>query len=276
MPNKINNQIEQEVIISYNNGYGVMELTEKYGLHRTTIQRVLKRNGVKLRKRTPTHYNIHFFDEYNEASCYWAGFIAADGYVRSDRSAVTIHLASTDYEHLLKLAQLTDYEGNVNINNNECYITFSGKWFQEALADKFDIYSIKTFDVEISEKIPKDMVKHFIRGYFDGDGSVTHTGEYLRINFTSGSKILLNQIINYIYECGIRVRNQTHKPPICKYTVNYNCINAFKVLNILYNESSDQNRLDRKYQLYLNEKRIYEDIPIFTQNKDYVNRLVMV
>ena len=30
MPNKINNQIEQEVIISYNNGYGVMELTKKY------------------------------------------------------------------------------------------------------------------------------------------------------------------------------------------------------------------------------------------------------
>ncbi len=108
MPNKIDEKIEKDIIDLYNDGYGTMEISQKCGVHRATVQRVLQRNNIDLRKRTPVHYDIHFFDEYNENSCYWAGFIAADGYVRSDRAAVTIHLASADYEHLLKLAKLTD------------------------------------------------------------------------------------------------------------------------------------------------------------------------
>lgn len=266
MPKRTNNEIEREVISLYNEGYGTLELAKKFNLHRVTIQSILKRNNIKLRKGTPVHYNIHFFDEYNELSCYWAGFIAADGYIRSDRAAVTIHLASTDNEHLLKLAQATRYEGNVNVCKNACYITFSGEWFQKALADKFDIYPKKTFDITISEKIPKNMVKHFIRGYFDGDGCVTGINKFIRANFTSGSKVLLNQLIDYFYDHGIRIRNKTNKPPICHYTISYNCTNALKVLDILYNDSSELNRLDRKYQLYfnykmnhLNEKKVIEN-----------------
>ena len=254
MPKRINNEVEQEVISLYNEGYGTLELAKKFNLHRVTIQSILKRNNIKLRKGTPVHYNIHFFDEYNESSCYWAGFIAADGYIRSDRAAVTIHLANTDYEHLLKLAQTTRYEGNVNVSKNACYITFAGEWFQKSLADKFDIHPRKTFDIAISEKIPKDMIKHFIRGYFDGDGCVTGTNKFIRANFTSGSKTLLNQLTNYFYDNGIRVRNKENKPPICHYTISYGCTNALKVLGILYDCSSALNRLDRKYQLYLNYK----------------------
>ena len=254
MPNKIDNKTEQEIIKLYNDGYGTMELAKRYNIHRSTVQSALKRNGIALRKRTPSHYDVHFFDEYNENSCYWAGFIAADGYVRSDRAAVTIHLSSVDYEHLLKLAKLTNYEGNVKFNQNECYITFAGKWFQESLDKNFNIRPNKTFDVVISDKIPKDMVKHFIRGYFDGDGSVTHTDSYLRINFTSGSETMLEQIMTFIYNNDILVRNKTGMPPIHRYVINYSCNVAYKILDILYGCSSELARLDRKYQLYLNYK----------------------
>lgn len=255
MANKINNNVKQEIVRMYNNGSGTMELSNVFGIHRSTIQRVLKDNNVTLRKRTPCHYNIHFFDEYNENSCYWAGFIAADGYIRSDRDAVTIHLSSTDNKHLLKLAKLTNYEGNINMRENECYITFAGKWFQEALRNKFDIHSNKTFDITISNKIPKDLVIHFLRGYFDGDGCVTGVDTNLKANFTSGSQTLLNQVSDYMYDSGIRVRNITGKPPICHYTISYTCQNAYNVLRILYDNSSDDNRLDRKYQLYMTYKQ---------------------
>jgi len=255
MPNKIDKKIEKDIIDLYNNGYGTMEISQKCEIHRATVQRILKRNNIDLRKRTPVHYDIHFFDEYNENSCYWAGFIAADGYVRSDRAAVTIHLASVDYEHLLKLAKLTNYEGNVKLNKNDCYITFAGKWFQDALDKNFNIRPNKTFDITIPDKIPEDMVKHFIRGYFDGDGSVTHTNNYLRINFTSGSETMLQQIMNFVYNNNILVRNNTGMPPIHQYVINYSCSVAYKILDILYGCSSDLTRLDRKYQLYLSYKK---------------------
>ena len=252
MATKISDEIEQQIVDLYSEGYGVMELSDEFQLHRATIQRVLKRHNINLRKRTPAHYDIHFFDEYNADSCYWAGFIAADGYVRSDRDNVSIHLSASDVSHLKKLEVLTKYIGKTRISGNECCLSFAGEWFPRALADNFEIYPRKTFSIAISNKIPKDMIPHFLRGYFDGDGCVTNTEGYLRISFTSGSTILLKQISDFFYDCGVRIRNELGAPKIFNDCfIAYNCKNAQQVLDLLYLNSTDLTRLDRKYQLYL-------------------------
>lgn len=252
MPGKTNDDIESKIIELYNEGYGAIELAEKFQLHRCTIQRILKRNNIKLRKRTPTHYDIHFFDEYNVESCYWAGFIAADGYVRSDRDCVSIHLSSTDVGHLQKLADATKYMGKIALYDSECCLSFSGQWFKESLAKNFDIHPRKTFSIQLSDKIPKNMITHFLRGYFDGDGCVTNTEEYLRISFASGSKVLLNQIVNFIYDNGVRVRNESGISKIWgNRFITYTCKNAQQILDLLYTDSTDATRLNRKYELYL-------------------------
>lgn len=275
MPTRINKEIENNVVDLYNEGYGVMELSDKYKIHRCTIQRILKRNNIKLRKRTPSHYNIHFFDEYNVDSCYWAGFIAADGYVRSDRANVSIHLSKTDLGHLKKLEKLTNYIGKTAVYENECCLSFAGQWFRDALANNFDIYPKKTFDIRISDKIPKDMIPHFLRGYMDGDGSIVKFENYLRVNFTSGSNVLLNQIIDYMYDIGIKVHNETNKAKIqpSSYSISYSCKNALQVLDLLYANSTDFTRLDRKYQIYLQYKsQLDKEISIFTQDRDYIEK----
>ena len=78
---------------------------------------------------------------------------------------------------------------------------------------------------------------------------------YLYINFTSGSKVMLQQIMDFIYKNNILVRNKTGMPPIHLYTIHYTCSVAYKILDILYGCSSELTRLDRKYQLYLNYKK---------------------
>jgi hypothetical protein len=254
---KISDETEHKIVELYNEGCGVMELSDEFQLHRTTIQRVLKRHNVKLRKRTPAHYDIHFFDEYNANSCYWAGFIAADGYVRFDRANVSIHLSVNDVSHLKKLEVLTNYIGKTRVYENECCLSFAGEWFPKALADNFDICPRKTFNITISDKIPKNMIPHFLRGYFDGDGSVVKTDDgYLRANFTSGSVVLLRQIVDYMYNVGIRVRNDGEKAKIYQSSrsTGYSCKNTLQVLDLLYSNSTDLTRLDRKYQLYLQYK----------------------
>ena len=261
MPAKTYQEIENNIITLYNDGYSVSDLSNKYELHRCTIQRILKRNNIALRKRTPDRYNIHFFDEYNVNSCYWAGFIAADGYVRSDRANVSIHLSKTDVEHLKKLEILTNYIGKTKVYNDECCLSFAGQWFKDILADKFDIYPQKTFNIQISNKIPKDMIPHFLRGYMDGDGSIVKFENYLRVNFTSGSHILLTQIADYMYDIGIKVHNESGKAKIqlINNSIGYACQNAMQVLDMLYKDSTDLTRLDRKYQIYLQYKMIKEE-----------------
>ena len=256
MPRKTKDNIEQAIVCDYSQGFGVMELANMYELNRCTIQRILKRNNIVLRKRAPVHYNVNFFDDYNINSCYWAGFIASDGYVRSDRNAVSIHLSNLDIDHLRKISTATNFLGNIHSYEHDCYVSFAGEWFKNALADNFDIFPRKTFDVQISNKIPNDMIVHFLRGYFDGDGCITSTEGYLRINFSSGSTGLLNQIVEYIYDNGVRVRNECGKPKISNdCLIAYSCENAYKILDMLYSGSTELTRLNRKYDLYLRWKQ---------------------
>ena len=60
------------------------------------------------------------------------------------------------------------------------------------------------------------------------------------------------------YDCGIRVRNKSGTPKKYNRAIIYNCSNAFKILKILYENSLDKNRLNRKYKLYVSEKEKYE------------------
>ena len=96
------------------------------------------------------------------------------------------------------------------------------------------------------------MLNHFIRGYFDGDGCISISLDKY-ISFVSGSPNILNQMADLFFNLGIRVRNKSGKPKIglegkslCYYGKN-----AHKILLWMYNNSSDENRLNRKYLRFL-------------------------
>lgn len=247
---KTSEDIELKIIQLYNDGFGTNEISTVWNVHRATVQRILLRNNIKLRKRSPVKYNVHFFDNYTIESCYWAGFIAADGTIRSDRDSVEIHLSKEDSSHLDKIAKATNFTGNIRVGEKDCCISFAGEWFKKSLENNFDLTSRKSMTVFVSDKIPKNMMPHYLRGYFDGDGCISQTNNYLHISFTSGSKRFLNQVIEIIYDLGIKVRNKSEKPKIQRYSIHYFCKNAYYILKFLYESSTDLTRLNRKYLLY--------------------------
>jgi len=243
---------KQKIIEEYLNGIGVVELSKKYECHRSTIQRLLKRNGVVLRKSTPRlKYDINFFKTYTSESCYWAGFIAADGYVRGNRDTVHIKLSVYDYEFLNKFKKNINFSGNVKIRNEYCTIDISGKWFKNDLKENFNVVPNKTFNVCIPEGIPDEMVCHFVRGYFDGDGSITKT-TCGTISFTSGSIVLLKQLQELFYNNGVRLKSKNKYPPIQRnVSITYSGKNAKLILDWMYNNSNEYMRMDRKYLKYI-------------------------
>lgn len=111
-----------------------------------------------------------------------------------------------DYEHLEKLAFVTGFIGLPKINKKSCVLSFNGKWYVESLEKNFGIKSRKTFDISISNNIPKELQGHFIRGYFDGDGCVTQSAGYAHIGITSGSNKILEQIKDFFYDNGVVLR----------------------------------------------------------------------
>ena len=271
IPNKTAKDIENTIIQDYKDGYGTNFLSDKYQLHRSTIQRILKRNNIILRNGSPyNHYNINFFDQYNPESVYWAGFICADGYIRDDRDAISIHLCNADNSHLYKIKELTKYEGNISNSNNECSITFSGKWYSESLLKNYSLTPRKAHIVEINNNIPIDMLCHYIRGIFDGDGCIYDLRGYPAISFSSSSEKMLNGLIKIFKEqVGIQLQTKDKQPKINGIQICYTCDNAMKILDWMYKSSVYLTRLDRKYNKYLSyvnkryEKKKYtQDIKI--------------
>lgn len=235
------------------NYLGTMELAFKYNVSRTTIQRYLINGGVKLRKRTPKiRVNHFFFSEYNENSCYWAGFILADGYIRTkNRFTLEIKLQKRDVNHLKKFKEAINYKDRVIERETYYSITISSPQIIEDLQNNFEIKNKKSLTCYISNKIPQKFLKDYIRGYFDGDGCITYTSTDT-INFV-GTEKTVDFIRNYFHDdVNIKLRSK-EIPNIIKndnvFTIIYSGKSAFKCLNHLYNQSSWF--LDRKYEKYI-------------------------
>lgn len=153
--------------------------------------------------------NEKFFDNWSSEMSYILGFWFADGYMRHEKS-YRISFSSNDSEILFKIRKSFNSNNLVKdkkTDDNKDLIIFSKKlYFRLAeLGGK----RAKSRDI-IFPKVPPAYLADFIRGYFDGDGSVFHVTymhtkvkrlrRELRSNFTSGSINFLNQLQDLLNE----------------------------------------------------------------------------
>lgn len=115
----------------------------------------------------------------SEAKAYWLGFLAADGYICSSK-VVGCKLGIKDVEHLKKLGMFfkTDMPIYLGKNNGEfsadggtswAALTVTSRIMYNDLSKFFSNKKSSTLEFPV---IDDELVRHFIRGYFDGDGSV--------------------------------------------------------------------------------------------------------
>lgn len=138
---------------------------------------------------------------------YVLGFWFADGYMRHDKS-YRITLSSHDREHLETIKQavqtnisLARYSRHGKLEDNFTLILRSKSLYRQLQV----LGGIRRKSLVIEwPNIPDAYLADFVRGYFDGDGSV-HFITYkrtkdrreqtdLRSNFTSGSPRFLNAL----------------------------------------------------------------------------------
>lgn len=193
----------------------VCKISAQYGVHDSVITRVLKENGVEIRNNNfyKTKYcNDMFFDTIDsEEKAYWLGFIYADGCLSKTQtsSRIEIKLAETDRCHLEKFKRSLQSEHNIgtyvgtngyNIGKPYCSIAIVNQHLADGLMRNGVVYQ-KTHILKFpsENQVPEHLIKHFIRGYFDGDGSVyCHKDSGIGgISFT-GTENMLNGILDSI------------------------------------------------------------------------------
>lgn len=182
MPSKNIKQEEKDsMVISYLSGKTAKESAEPFGLSYMACLSELKRRGIPIRVKSDyKKYEVDesIFEEIDtEESAYWLGFIAADGYVSGGNLA--IRLCERDVGHLEKFRKFIQSTHPVNKYNAKikgkehpsCSIFIYSKKIINDLA-KLNIVENKTRSFEVP-RIPVELLKHFWRGFFDGDGSIS-------------------------------------------------------------------------------------------------------
>ena len=203
-------EIEQMIDL-YLNGMTCQEIYEKYFKDRckgyATIQGLLKRRIDMRRRGKRIDFNENFFENIDsERKAYWLGFIYADGNVTGNRLRIEIMYQdkylleelNKDLESNNKICNCESthkYNGYL-INKNNVYIGYCSDKLVSDL-NKLGVVPNKTFKLNSLPPIENELIRHFIRGYFDGDGTVYIDKDGLKFGFY-GQHYLLNDIKNVL------------------------------------------------------------------------------
>lgn len=212
----------------------------------------IKKNYIK------QNYNNKYFEDINsEQKAYWLGFIAADGCVYN--TCLVFNLGIEDKKHLQKFQEC------IGSNYNLKYIKEDNKIFGDYIYNyrayslnirsknmttdlkKHGITNCKTHTVCIPN-INNNLIKHFIRGYFDGDGCFFNKDNKFKVHFVGNKKMLLG-IKNYL-ENNININKNSITPVKKVFQLQYaKKDQVISILNFLYEDATIW--LDRKKEKFL-------------------------
>ena len=187
-----------------------------------------------------------------EEKAYWLGFLYADGSVGSKEDKIELGLAEKDLKHIEK------FKTFMNINNKISYrektksyrISFRSAQCKQDLINKGCVPKkslILNFPNE--NQVPKYLIRHFIRGYFDGDGWFTNTEKCFQVGII-GTENFINGFLDSIEN--IDKKNKifdVHREDGAKRYVFGAYNDVLNFLNWIYKDSNIY--LDRKYKKFI-------------------------
>lgn len=195
------------------------------------------------------------------------GIIAADGcvYIKENRTKVlafAFHEQERDILEIIKHYMCANY--NIKqASNNHIQMQINSNKIVEDLA-KYNIHPRKTWDYE-PINIPQKYIWHFIRGYFDGDGSVWHKRNYHErpsewyVNFCGNYQTILwlqKQLAQYDINVAIREDKREKYSHKFYYIVLSNTSSIYNFIKLLYKDSENL-RLSRKYNKCMEYEKLY-------------------
>jgi hypothetical protein len=213
--------------------------------------------------------NKKFFSTWTNEMAYVLGVIYTDGCL-SYRKQVTkttirrlpsLSIAQKEPEFLRKILVLMGCNAKVHFRERKKYGNIVAGAVYSFNIDCTPIYHDlvrlglnpnKSLNVEFPN-IPKEYVRHFIRGCWDGDGSVYHeTGKnYLIANFYSGSLKFIEGILTELEKIGLPKRTVHMTKAIQpSYYFKFYGEQCIKLYHYLYNNVPSTQYLERKYKLF--------------------------
>ena len=251
-------------------GTTMKALSIELGLTTDCLAIHAKRLGITLqRARKPLTENVnhHFFDVWSSEMAYVLGYICADGNIQHKKQGgklISFAVGEKDADYLQQIADLMDLRlplrpyTNKKTGINTYHVCASSPILYDKLVE-LGVHECKSWSLEWLPGIPESLVSHFVRGFFDGDGCITiqtrkerKGAKRLRIRLVGRESFLAGIKREYTRITGDDTGSlYAHKPTPGHFVLDY-CGNrtALAFAAWMYDQSTPQTRLDRKYKIY--------------------------
>lgn len=210
--------------------------------------------------------NEDFFSCWSKETAWVLGIVYTDGTIDSgkqdnplrpiSKSTATLAISQKAPELLYKIIRLMGSNARLYtvtggalvfyIHNNKIYrdLRYIG------------LKTNKSLDMRFPD-VPKAYLSHFIRGCWDGDGSVGFYNGTYRARFFCGSLSFIERLINHLVAAGLPQRNlytryTKRKNPF--YSICFGEKHTAKLYKFLYKDTNPSCYLERKHELF---KRAY-------------------
>lgn len=275
------------------------EIEENLGISSSTVRKVLKKLGIEPRKheeavnlalrrgrdknRKSINANIkfEFFEQMTPQLAWFLGAVCSDGSIGfnygPNKITCSFSLASIDKDFVDKLGMLVGLSPSKSASSTSSKpiwtLRCSNKNFVSHLKG-LGIRSNKSSNVTIPEAIRPELMRHFIRGYFEGDGCVSKTSKgTLRFSLSSKSRELIMSVAKILHQqagvgiCGKRYSRSHVNPPNCPcltvyvvkeqrsdlimYKIETSALSMIeKLYRYLYEDIDEANRMNRKFKVF--------------------------
>lgn len=246
------------------------DIAELYSVSRAAIYKKLKKYGLKQRSKAearleaqkqgklPQQFfdiNEGFFAKWSPEMAYVLGLIITDGCISE---AGTVSLSMNDLELLKKVKEVIRSEHNITPSKHQSGL-YCFSFTREKLArdlNELGIVHRKSLIVKFPN-VPREHLPDFIRGVFDGDGSVyfePRSPKYpVRSKFVSSSKQFIEGLHIALESLGMPKRKiyQQKTKNAWSYSFVFCHRDSKKLFEILYKNTKNDLFLDRKYKRFL-------------------------
>ena len=253
---ELNIEEKQEIIDYYYNNQNmtVEEIRKNFKLTKRALPIIFKKFNINTLKRNRYTLDESFFDDIdNELKAYLLGYLFADGFVGNEKfNNIVFSQKIDDAESVILFKNAIGFTGELRKstpsktsypNSKEQFvINFSSIH----MAKKLRSYGLtKKEDYIEFPKIKDSLIRHFIRGYFDGDGSIIQSKSSYKNNIYYGG------LIEFII----------HKNLVDKFLLIFNDINfnisSSKTEYMVYLKTSSKQSLKFFYDYFYKDSKYF-------------------
>ncbi len=257
---------EKEIIDLYKSGKSLSQIATYSKSASLTIRKLLVRNGIninsshsfsRIQKKCHDLIIDYFKKIDSHEKAYWLGVIIADGTIQKDGYKTALTSKNKDlilkFKKAIKsghpITKINSFDKRTNKTYTRFIIQINSKEFTSYIIN-LGITNKKSYICEFP-KINEDFILSFLRGLFDGDGSFSIENKKSgRMSFTATKEIL-----EFIHDFFIK-KYDIEPHPLYRTSEKVNVYRTYYfadtryILDLLYKESNETNRLNRKYKLY--------------------------